>query len=75
MCGASAVQLVSAIYAEGPKHIGRLRNEMSAWMEEKEYESLAQMRGSMDIHSCPNPRALSRANYMHQLRTFDQMRL
>ncbi len=36
-------------------------------MEEHEYESLAQMRGSMSHQNSPNPQALERANYMRIL--------
>ena len=44
---------------------------MAQWLEEKEYESLESMRGSMNILRCPNPQDLSRANYMRLLRTWD----
>jgi dihydroorotate dehydrogenase (fumarate) len=74
MSGASAVQMVSALYTQGLDGLARIRQEMVAWMEEKEYESLAQMRGSMTILTCPDPQVLSRANYMHQLRTWDRNR-
>jgi len=39
-------------------------------MPEREHEWLEQMRGSMNIHRSPNPKALSRANYMRQLQTW-----
>ena len=35
-----------------------------AWMVEHEFESVAQMRGSMDLQSCPDPAVYERANYM-----------
>ena len=44
---------------------------MIEWMEEKEYESLEQMRGSMNIARCPDPKAYERANYLHALQTWN----
>jgi hypothetical protein len=37
------------------------------WLEEHEYDSLRQMQGSMNLESCPDPRAYERANYMLML--------
>ena len=70
MAGASSVQMVSALLQRGPKHLLSVRQEMERWMEEKEYASLAEMRGSMNIQRCPDPRALARSNYMQLLQTW-----
>ena len=67
MAGAHAVQVVSALLQRGPAHLATLRDGMASWMEEHEYESVAQMCGSMSHQSCPNPQALERANYMRIL--------
>jgi len=64
MTGASAVQMVSALLENGPQYLATVRQEMERWMEEKEYESLEQMRGSMSLASCPDSSAYERANYM-----------
>jgi dihydroorotate dehydrogenase (fumarate) len=37
---------------------------MVGWMEEHEYNSLAQMQGSMNLLMCPDPTVYERANYM-----------
>lgn len=71
MCGASAVQIVAAVLQKGPEVIGAIRDQVNSWLEENEYESLEQMRGSMDLARTPDPTALTRGNYMHQLLTFD----
>jgi len=63
MAGASAVQMVSALVSHGPEYIQKLTEEISRWMDEHEYESLQQMRGSMNISRCPDPAALSRGHY------------
>lgn len=67
MAGAGAIQLVSALLAHGPDHLNTVREGLIHWMEEHEYESLAQMRGSMSMAKCPNPMAYTRANYMRML--------
>lgn len=69
MCGADAVQLVSAIYRHGPQHLWRLRTELAQWLIEHEYESLEQMRGSMNLRRAPDPSAYLRANYMQVLQS------
>jgi len=70
MCGASAVQMVSSLLRLGPDQIQTVLNEMVAWMEEKEYDSIDQMRGSMNIERSPNPREYARVNYIHILHTW-----
>ena len=70
MAGASAVQVVSALLRKGPEHLRTLRVEMQRWMQEHEYQSLEQMRGSMSLARCPDPNAFSRANYMRILQSW-----
>jgi dihydroorotate dehydrogenase (fumarate) len=70
MCGAHAVQMVSAILKNGPGQIAIMRREVSRWLEEHEYESLQQMQGSMGLQKCPDPKAFERANYMHILQSW-----
>jgi len=65
MSGAHTVQLVSALLKAGPAHLTTLRDGLSQWLEEHEYESLAQARGSMNLGRCPDPAAFTRGNYMH----------
>ena len=64
MAGADAVQVVSTLLRHGPEHLANLRRELALWLEEHEYDSLAQMKGSMNLLRCPNPAAHGRANYM-----------
>jgi dihydroorotate dehydrogenase (fumarate) len=67
MSGADAVQMVSAVLKNGPGHITAVRDGVAAWLEQHEYESLAQMKGSMNLMRCPDPAAYERANYMRML--------
>ena len=70
MCGASAVQMVSALLRRGPEHLTTVRDDLSRWLELHEYESLEQMRGSMNLARCPDPHAYERANYLHILQSW-----
>ncbi len=64
MAGAHAVQLVSSLLIKGPEHLRNLRDMMSNWLEDHEYESLRQMQGSMSLQRCPRRVAFERANYV-----------
>jgi dihydroorotate dehydrogenase (fumarate) len=68
--GASAVQIVSALLQNGPRHIKTLREQMSAWLEQHEYASLEQARGSMSLERSPNPAAFERGNYVRILQSY-----
>jgi len=70
MAGAHAVQMVSALLQRGPHYLATVRERVSAWMAEHEYESLSQMQGSMNLEMCPDPSAYERANYMITLQSW-----
>lgn len=69
MVGADAVQMVSALLQRGPAYLRTVREGMAHWLEEHGYESLAQMRGSMSLSRCADPKAYERANYMRILQS------
>jgi dihydroorotate dehydrogenase (fumarate) len=70
MAGANAVQIVSALLQHGPERLIVIRRELTQWMEEREYESIAQMHGSMSLMRCPDPAAFERGNYVKLLQTW-----
>jgi dihydroorotate dehydrogenase (fumarate) len=70
MAGAHAVQMVSALLRDGPERIRAVREGIEAWLEEHEYESLGQMRGSMALRTCPDPAAFERSNYVRVLQSW-----
>lgn len=67
MCGASVVQVVSCLLKYGPSHIGELITGLGTWLEEHEYKSVDEMRGSMSLRHCPDPSVFERANYLRVL--------
>lgn len=70
MAGAHCVQLVSSLLRHGPEHLARVQAELRQWLEQHEYESLAQLRGSMNLARCPDPRSFERANYVQVLQSW-----
>lgn len=64
MCGASAIQLVSALLKHGPEQLKKIQDGMQRWMEEKNYKSLS------DMHCCMNV-LHTRANYVDLLQNWD----
>jgi len=70
MAGADVLQLVSVLLREGPVAMTRLVRDMSDWMEEKEYDSVEQLKGSMSRERSPHPEAFARGNYMKALTSF-----
>jgi dihydroorotate dehydrogenase (fumarate) len=67
MAGASVTMLASSLIANGPAYLTSLLTEMHRWMEEHEYTSVTQMRGSMSQLAVADPAAFERANYMKAL--------
>jgi dihydroorotate dehydrogenase (fumarate) len=68
MAGAHATQMVSALLRHGPDRIRTIRQEIHAWMQEREWTSLADMRGNMGLCRIADPAAYERANFRMALR-------
>ena len=70
MAGANVVQIVSALLRKGPEHLSTILANLTQWLEEHEYESVAQMRGTMNLKHCPDATAFERANYLRILKSW-----
>ena len=70
MAGADVTMMCSALLKNGLRRIREVELEMVQWMEEHEYVSVEQMKGSMSHKSCPHPSAFERANYMKALKSY-----
>jgi dihydroorotate dehydrogenase (fumarate) len=70
MAGANVAMMTSALLQNGIGHASVVLKEMTRWMEEHEYESIRQMRGSMSQRSVSNPAAFERGNYMRVLSSY-----
>lgn len=70
MAGANVACVTSALLQHGIGHLKTILDEMTQWMEEREYVSVNEMRGSMSQRSVPDPEAFVRANYMKVLQSY-----
>ncbi|MBZ0165298.1 MAG: dihydroorotate dehydrogenase-like protein [Candidatus Omnitrophica bacterium] len=70
MVGADVTLLCSTILKNGIRHITEIRQNIENWMEEHEYESIQQMRGSLSQKNCADPQGFERAQYMKTLQSF-----
>jgi dihydroorotate dehydrogenase (fumarate) len=71
MAGASASMTTSSILKYGIEHVLEILEGLEFWMEEHEYESINQMKGSMSQQAVAEPAAFERANYIKVLSSFD----
>jgi len=70
MAGARCTMLTSALLRHGIPYLEKIEEDLIDWMEEHEYESIRQMRGSMSSQSVAEPAAFERANYMKVLSSY-----
>ncbi len=70
MVGADVANICSVLLKEGIGKINDLLLGVTTWLEEHEYESIEQMKGSMSHKSVPEPAAFERANYMKVLNSY-----
>ena len=70
MAGANVTMMASELLQNGIRRISVILEEMRQWMTEHEYESVAQMIGSISQKHCAQPAAFERANYMKTLASF-----
>jgi dihydroorotate dehydrogenase (fumarate) len=70
MAGASVTMLASELLRNGVWRLTDILEDMQAWMTEREYASVNQMKGSMSQQHVGDPEAFERANYMRTLQSF-----
>ena len=70
MAGANIAMMASELLMGGIERIPAILEEISIWMEENEYDSITQMRGSMSQQNVDFPAAFERANYMKILQSW-----
>jgi dihydroorotate dehydrogenase (fumarate) len=62
--------MTSALLRNGIGHITQVEKQLVEWMEEYGYESVGQMRGSMNALAVADPASYGRANYVHLLSSY-----
>lgn len=76
LAGASAVQVVSALYKNGIGFIENMLHEMQSWMNKRNYTSISDFQGLYAKKNLRDPYAYNRAQYvdilMNSERVFDK---
>lgn len=70
MAGAKVTMMASELLQNGIRRINVVLDEVESWMCEHEYQSVAQMIGSMSQKHCAEPAVFERANYMKTLASY-----
>jgi dihydroorotate dehydrogenase (fumarate) len=72
LAGADVTMTASALLQRGPEHLTEMLTGITTWLDENEYASVQQLKGSMSQLSCPDPAAFERASYMQALVSFSR---
>ncbi|KJR99707.1 MAG: diguanylate cyclase [Desulfobulbaceae bacterium BRH_c16a] len=64
LAGATAAQIVSTVYKNGPGQISVILKGLDEWMTRKSFSSLAEFRGSLSYEKAKNPAVFERTQFM-----------
>ena len=67
--GSDVAHMCSALLKRGPEYLGEVLADMDGWLEEREYESVSQLKGCLSHERTPDPVAFERANYVSIVRS------
>ena len=70
LAGADVAMTTSALLKHGAGHVATLNRGLAEWMEEGEYDSVAQLKGSVSQAATGDPATFERANYIETLASF-----
>jgi dihydroorotate dehydrogenase (fumarate) len=70
MAGASVTMVASEFLQKSPARAGEMLTDLNSWLDEHEYRSVSQMKGSMSQQAVAEPDAFERANYMAVLSSY-----
>jgi dihydroorotate dehydrogenase (fumarate) len=70
LAGADVVMTTSALLRNGVSHLELMEAEMRRWMDERGYDSVEQLRGSVSRGNVPDPEVYERANYFQTLHSW-----
>jgi dihydroorotate dehydrogenase (fumarate) len=64
LAGADVCMITSTLLRHGIEYAAEMIAAIKAWLDDRGYESVEQLKGSMSYANCPNSGELERANYM-----------
>ena len=68
--GADVTMMASALLRGGPQHLADVLSGIERWLDERDYTSVEQMKGSLSQAATRDPAAFERVNYMKALVNF-----
>ena len=72
LSGAHAVQMVSAVLQQGPRHFREMEQGLGSWMTRHEYDSIDAVRGSLSLRGYGEPAQFERAGYFQMLHSWSR---
>ncbi len=70
LAGADVVHLCSALLKAGSGRLTTILTDLENWLEEHDYQSVQQLKGSVSYQNAINPSAYERANYIEVLDSY-----
>ena len=68
--GADVAMMTSALLRHGPGHVNTVITQLSEWLDDREYISSDQLRGSMSYRTTDDPATFERAQYYRALHSW-----
>lgn len=70
MAGANVTMMASELLRHGVNRLGDIRQDLTSWLEDHDYESVEQLQGSMSQRNVAASDAYVRANYIKMLQSW-----
>ncbi|MEH6634051.1 MAG: dihydroorotate dehydrogenase-like protein [Halioglobus sp.] len=70
LAGADVTHLCSALLRHGPGHLAIILRALEQWLDEREYESVTQLKGSISQRNATDSSAFLRSNYVRVLDSY-----
>jgi dihydroorotate dehydrogenase (fumarate) len=67
LVGADVCMLTSTLLRHGAEYVTEMLMAIQTWLDDRGYESVEQLKGSMSYGNCPDSGQLERANYMRAI--------
>ena len=67
LAGADVAMMASAVLRHGPDLVATVLADVEAWCDEREYDSIEQLKGSVSQRAVSDPAEFERANYVRTL--------
>jgi dihydroorotate dehydrogenase (fumarate) len=64
LVGADVCMITSTLLRHGVEYVAEMLKAIQTWLDDRDYDSVEQLKGSMSYGNCPDSGQLERANYM-----------